>query len=393
MASAGSLSGGPNTLPRRWPSSSRHSGTDGGTARNFALSTIWTADNLDVLRGLNSGTVDLIYLDPPFNSNADYAAPVGSKAAGAAFKDTWSLSDINLAWHGLIKSEYPALYDLLKAVRGVHGASMMSYLIYMAPRVMEMKRVLKATGSLYMHCDPTASHYLKLMLDAVFGTAAFRNEISWCYTGPSNVKRWFPRKHDTILFYANPNAVFHRDSVRVAYKGDSFTMGGGNSLARRNKPGTNHTTGRAEALARGKVIEDYWTDIPSLSVSRERVGYPTQKPLALLRRIIAASSREGDTVLDPFCGCATALIAAQELRREWIGIDISSRAADLVQSRMRNELRLFFHGVHRTDVPKRTDLGKVRRYNCAENKARLYGEQGGFCLGCRQHFKMRNHDR
>ena len=120
---------------------------------NWTNQTIWTGDNLDIMRGMNSESVDLIYLDPPFNSNTNYAAPIGSQAAGAAFKDTWGLDDINLAWHGLIKSDYPALYDLLTAVRGVHGDSMMSYLIYIAIRVMEMKRLLKSNGSIYLHCD------------------------------------------------------------------------------------------------------------------------------------------------------------------------------------------------------------------------------------------------
>ena len=348
--------------------------------RNFAPSTIWTGDNLDVLRGLNSDTVDLIYLDPPFNSKADYAAPVGSRAAGAAFKDTWGLSDINLAWHGLIKSEYPALYDLLKAVRGVHGPSMMSYLIYMAPRLMEMKRVLKATGSLYLHCDPTASHYLKLMLDAVFGTSAFRNEIVWCYTGPSAAKRHFPKKHDTLFCYSSDDAwTFNASAVKVPYK----------------KRETGRTKGifkkAATLSAAGKVPETWWTRFsPVGRIKRERTGYPTQKPLALLRRIIAASSNEGDLVLDPFCGCATALIAAQELHRRWVGIDISPKAAELVETRMRNELGLFFDGHHRTDIPLRSDLGQVRRYNSTANKQRLYGEQGGYCLGCGEHFTMRN---
>ena len=151
------------------------------------------------MRGMNSGSVDLIYLDPPFNSNADYAAPIGSQAAGAEFRDTWGLSDINLAWHGIIRHEHPGLYDLLGAVRTVHGDSMMSYLIYMAIRIIEMKRILKPAASIYLHCDPTASHYLKLLMDAVFGSRRFRNEIVWCYAGGGRPKRDFARKHDVLL--------------------------------------------------------------------------------------------------------------------------------------------------------------------------------------------------
>ncbi len=157
---------------------------------NFAHQTIWTGDNLDIMRGLNSSSVDLIYLDPPFNTEANYAAPIGSQAAGAAFKDTWGLDDISLAWHGLIKHDHPGLYDLLNAVRDIHGDSMMAYLIYMVPRMMEMRRLLKDTGSIYLHCDPHASHYLKAVMDAVFGTKNYRNEIVWhYYSGGASKKK------------------------------------------------------------------------------------------------------------------------------------------------------------------------------------------------------------
>ena len=172
---------------------------------NWANQTIWTGDNLDIMRGMNSASVDLIYLDPPFNSNANYAAPVGSKAAGAAFKDTWGLDDINLAWHGEIKHDYPGLYALLSATREIHGDSMMSYLIYMAIRLMEMKRLLKPTGSIYLHCDPTAGHYLKLLMDAVFGPKNIIDEIVWNYGTPSGGRtsgKKPVKAHDTLLAYA-----------------------------------------------------------------------------------------------------------------------------------------------------------------------------------------------
>ncbi len=136
---------------------------------NFADKTIWTGDNLDILRGMNSESVDLIYLDPPFNSNRDYAAPVGSRAAGAAFKDTWTLSDLDTAYMGLIADERPAIYKALETAGLTHGKSMQSYLCMMAVRLLEMRRVLKPTGSIYLHCDPTASHYLKTLMDAIFG--------------------------------------------------------------------------------------------------------------------------------------------------------------------------------------------------------------------------------
>ena len=146
---------------------------------NFVDKTIWTGDNLDILRGLNSESVDLIYLDPPFNSNRNYAAPVGSRAAGAAFKDTWTLSDLDTAWMGLIADEQPAMYKVIETAGLTHGKGMQSYLCMMAVRLLEMRRVLKDTGSIYLHCDPTASHYLKLLLDTVFGPANFRSEIIW----------------------------------------------------------------------------------------------------------------------------------------------------------------------------------------------------------------------
>ena len=171
-------------------------------APNFADKTIWTGDNLDILRGMNSECVDLIYLDPPFNSNRNHAAPVGSKAAGTAFKDTWSLSDLDVAWMGLIADERPAVANLLHTARLTHGKGMQSYLTMMAMRLLEMRRVLKDTGSIYLHCDPTAGAYLKLLMDAIFGARQYRNEIEWKRTtSRSDAKRW-GRVHDRILFYS-----------------------------------------------------------------------------------------------------------------------------------------------------------------------------------------------
>ena len=354
---------------------------------NWANRTVWTGDCLDVMRGMNGDSVDLVYLDPPFNSNADYAAPIGSKAAGAEFKDTWGLNDIDPAWHGSIKHDYPGLYALLLAVRQVHGDSMMSYLIYMAVRIVEMKRLLKPTASIWLHCDPTASHYLKLAMDAVFGKSNFRNEIVWCYTGPANVKTHFPRKHDVLLFYAaGKDNVFDIDAVRVPYKKLNTQDGGG--------IGGELDSARVKAyMKRGKVPESWWTGFsPVGRIHGERTGYPTQKPVALLQRIVKASTEKGGMVLDPFCGCATACMAAEGVGRRWAGIDISPKAADLVRVRMRSELGMMFQGAHRTDVPKRTDLGKIPKYNSLDNRKHLYGEQGGYCAGCGEHFTMRHLD-
>ena len=356
---------------------------------NFATQTIWTGDNLDIMRGMNSDCVDLIYLDPPFNSKANYAAPIGSKAAGAAFKDTWGLDDVKLVWHGEIKHEYPGLYALLTATREIHGDSMMSYLIYMSIRIMEMRRLLKPDGSIYLHCDPTASHYLKLLMDAVFGKSNFRNEIVWCYTGPGspNMKN-FPRKHDTILRYTQSD-MWTWNTQYVPYA---------KGFAKKTRKTEANIWGTADPIEmesrekRGKPVEDWWRDVNAswYMPKVEKTGYPTQKPLALLRRVVKASSNESDMVLDPFCGCATTCIAAEQLQRRWIGIDISEKAADLVQSRLREEVGLTYQGAHRTDIPKRTDLGKIPKYNCAENRLYLYGQQGGYCNGCATHFEPRH---
>ena len=173
------------------------------TEANFKNRTLWTGDNLDIMRGLNSESVDLIYLDPPFNSNREYSAPIGSEAAGAAFKDTWTLNDVDLAWHGLIAEENPGLYGIIDAAGVAHGKAMKSYLIMMAVRLLEMKRILKPTGSIYLHCDPTASHYLKLTMDSVFGPANFHSEITWKRTNAKGLAfKGYPNNADLLLYYS-----------------------------------------------------------------------------------------------------------------------------------------------------------------------------------------------
>ena len=373
---------------------------------------------------MNSESFDLIYLDPPFNSNHNYAAPIGSKAAGSAFKDTWGLNDLNLAWHGLIKYDYPALYDLLKAVQGVHSDSMMSYLIYMAVRVMEMKRLLKSTGSIYLHCDPTASHYLKLLMDCVFGKENFRNEIYWkrdaSGKGGKRVSRQWPRVNDVLFFYSNSNSYkfeqqygdlsdkakanyrIKDEATERLYKAVQLGNYSKESVRKFESQGLIHTSRTGKKYKKyymdeaKTTIDNLWADIPGFGVrtnARERTGYPTQKPRDLLERIIKAASNKDDMVLDPFCGCATACIAAEILDRQWVGIDISEKAADLVKSRLYEEVgQLLFHGLHRKDIPDRTDLGKVPKYNSPENKKYLYGEQGGHCNACKGFFEIRQFD-
>ena len=346
-----------------------------------------------IMRGMNSASVDLIYLDPPFNSNADYAAPIGSKAAGAEFKDTWTLTDIDVEWLDLIEADHPRLY------RVIHAATLKSdksYMIYMAVRLIEMHRILKDTGSMYLHCDPTMSHYLKLMLDALFSRSSCRNEIIWCYTGPGSPgMRQFNRKHDTIFWYSKGEQwTFNRDEVRVPHKKLNEGGFGGNLKTNQELKGA---VSRSDYLKRGKIPESWWAQEPGnglcivARIRSENMGYPTQKPVKLLERIIKASSNEGDVVFDPFCGCATTCVAAEGLGRQWVGIDISPKAADLVKLRTKDVLgTLLGDIVHRTDIPQRTDMGKLPKYNCTENKAKLYGEQSGFCNGCREHFKKVN---
>ena len=353
---------------------------------NIKPKTIFTGDNLPIMRGMNSESIDLIYLDPPFNSNTNYAAPIGSAAAGAEFKDTWTLSDIDNAWLDLIETKYPVLN------RVIHAAmtnSDKSYLIYMAARLLEMKRILKDTGSIYLHCDPTMSHSLKLVMDAVFGKGSFRNEIVWYYKGNSIAKKLFPSKHDTLLYYALQNPTFN--PIYVPYAESTLRRYNHTDEDGRRYKISALRDGKQEKvyMGEGKMVDSVW-DIPVIRKKKERTGYPTQKPLALLDRIIKASSNVGDVVFDPFCGCATTCVAADRLQRDWIGIDISGKAAELVVERIKADQGLFQEIITRTDIPKRTDLGNIPRYNAPQNKTRLYGEQEGYCNGCGEHFQMRH---
>ena len=338
---------------------------------NFKPKTIWTGDNLLIMRGMNSVCVDMIYFDPPFNSDQNYAAPIGSKAAGATFKDIWTLSDIDEEWIDLIaeKKENRKLHRVLLSAM---SDSDKSYLTYMAPRILEMKRILKPNGTIYLHCDPTMSHYLKLMMDAIFDKDNFRNEIIWCYTSPSAAKRDFPRKHDTIFRYVNGNDwVFNTNSIKIPYK---KLQTGSSQRGIYKKDVT--------LDKEGKIPETWWVGFsPVGRLKNERTGFKTQKPLALLDRIIKASSNEGDIVFDPFCGCATTLASADRLNRNWIGIDISSKATDLIKIRIEQQQGLFQDIISRKDIPQRTDFGKLPPPRSHFNF--LYGEQRGKCNGCK----------
>ena len=367
---------------------------------------------------------------------------------------------------GLIADEQPAIANLLHTSRLTHGKGMQSYLTMMAVRLLEMRRVLKPTGSIYLHCDPTASHYLKLLMDAVFGSGNFQNDITWKRSGgKSDAKRW-GRVSDQILYYTkrggstwnrqyqphDPEYVsktyhFDDDDGRGPYttmplhadgtrEGESGKAWGGYDPGKIGNHWRTPTQGimaayivehslipgwpdafpgvhlRLQAIddaglikwsqtgvprlktylaaTKGVAITDIIVDVPMAS-ARERTGYPTQKPLALLERIIKASSNEGDVVLDPFCGCATACVAADRLGRKWVGIDISPKAVELVNMRLQRAMgSLFHHGyvTARTDIPRRTDVDAPKDYR--QNKHVLFGRQEGLCAGCKVMFPFRN---
>ncbi|MFQ3667180.1 MAG: DNA methyltransferase [Sphingomonadaceae bacterium] len=358
------------------------------------MNRLYFGDNLHVLREhVADQSVDLVYLDPPFNSNASYnilfKSPEGadSDAQIEAFEDTWHWNDsAEAAFDEVMKSGRSDAFELLRAMRAFLGDNdMMAYLSMMAVRLLELHRVLKPTGSLYLHCDPTASHYLKLLLDGVFGAKNFRNEIIWRRTTSHNSAKRYGKVADSILFYTKSQNWTWND-VRVPfsdaqmsryqvdengrlYKSENLTADRRNSNSGKfDWRGTMppKTRGWAYSLEQlenwwaegriltrrdgsprmdglkiyldeleGQKLQSVWTDIPRIgNTAAERLGYPTQKPLALLERIIAASSNEGDLVLDPFCGCGTALHAAQKLGRQWIGIDVTHLAIGLIERRL-----------------------------------------------------------
>ncbi|HDR06682.1 MAG TPA: site-specific DNA-methyltransferase, partial [Candidatus Coatesbacteria bacterium] len=294
---------------------------------------LYYGDNLDILRRyVKDETVDLVYLDPPFNSNAKYSAffaeKNGTQAAAQikAFEDTWTWNVESEAIYAELVTAGGKVSDALQGFRQFLGeCDMLAYLVMMAPRLVELRRVLKQTGSIYLHCDPTASAHLRLLMDAVFGAGSFRNEIVWCYTGAAAPgQRHFNRKHDVLFWYTKGgNWTFKPYALNIPF-------------AESTKRRAQHTDGsfgrvRSKPLPDYKFPDDWWGDIVALKAGKERLGYPTQKPEALLERIIQASSNEGDLVLDPFCGCGTTVVVAERLKRRWIGIDITHLAVGLMK--------------------------------------------------------------
>ena len=361
------------------------------------VNQLYFGDNLFILRdNVPDASVDLVYLDPPFNSNASYnvlfseRSGTSSEAQITAFEDTWHWDEgAERSYREMAAHGPEPVARLLTGLRAFLSTSdMMAYLAMMAPRLVELHRVLKPTGSLYLHCDPTASHYLKLLLDAVFGPDQFRNEIIWKRTSAHSSARRYGPVHDTLLFYSQSERYLweprhtaygeaylstffdQRDSDGRRWKRSDLTGSGvrhGDSglpwrgidvsakhrhwmhppkvLDRLDSEGKIHWPKKPGGMPRlkqypedlpGVPLQDVWTDIrPMHNLAAERLGYPTQKPEALLERLIEASSNPGDVVLDPFCGCGTAIAVAERLKRRWIGIDITHLAVDLMRYRLK----------------------------------------------------------
>ncbi len=383
---------------------------------NFKNRTLYHGDNLDFLRGMNSETVHLIATDPPFNKNRDFHATPDSLAQGASFSDRWSWErDVHEEWTDSIIDDWPAVWEVIIAARAAYGDDMGAFLCWLGVRLMEMHRVLRPDGSIYLHCDPTAGHYIKGMLDAIFGWKNFRNEIVW-----RRIKAGKQSQHKSIRFGANTDSIFFyvksskaeftpyrdltedevlakfplTDEAGQRYYDDSSHIFRPAALGDRpnlcyewrgfknpNPSGWTMTKERLEEeyqkgnfvilptgkLQRRKYHRDHrgiklpnlWDDISNIG-RRERTGYPTQKPLALYERIIQASSNEGDIVLDPFCGCATTTIAAERLGRQWVGMDIWNEAHPVTLKRLAEEgmvtaasehNQMFPHLVHYETAP------------------------------------------
>ena len=379
---------------------------------NVENRTLFIADNLDIMRGIDSECIDLIYLDPPFNTKKQYKAPIGSPAEGASFKDIWTDEDVRDGWYSEIAEDYPQIHQIILAAEHTYDHSMMIYLMAMGIRLIEMQRILKPTGSIYLHCDPTASHYLKLVMDSLFGNQNLRNEIVWCYRGAGYPKKDFGRRHDIIFRYSKgAEYIFNLDDVREEYA-ETTKARFKHYIGNKRKQGD---FGLQKLNPLGKHPDDWWQIQPIAPSAKERLGYPTQKPLALLDRIIKASSNEGDVVLDPFCGCATACVAAERLGRQWIGIDISPSAETITKLRLAEEaetkagrgtgvlregqmplpfdpltdIHILTQPLLRTDVDE-NEPQQQRLPNYRVHKNDLYGKQEGDCNGCRDHFKIRH---
>jgi len=337
------------------------------------VNKLYFGDNLSIMReNLQDESVDLIYLDPPFNSKATYnvlfAEKDGtqSRAQITAFEDSWHWGEESQSAYERLIQRSDKLSDLIEALYRFLGSNdMMAYLIMMAERLAELRGLLKPTGSLYLHCDPTASHYMKLILDSIFGPKSFRNEIIWKrtpFSGSSKARaKQLPKSHDVIFFYSKGNQWTwnaptvpysekylkrfkwsddrgcYRKTLLKTYSEKTLEfLKKENRLIEPERPGAQYSYKQYLDESSGeRQLDDIWTDINMINpVARERLGYPTQKPESLLERIIGASSNEGDVILDPFCGCGTTISVAERLKRRWIGIDITYLAISLMKTRL-----------------------------------------------------------
>jgi site-specific DNA-methyltransferase (adenine-specific) len=310
--------------------------------------TLYYGDNLAILRDfIKDESINLIYLDPPFNSKADYnilyKEPTGepSKAQITAFEDTWHWEGAKETFDEIMDTAHPDVALMMKSFKDFLGPNdMMAYLSMMCIRLIELKRVLKNTGSIYLHCDPTASHYLKVLMDAIFEKKGFRNEIVWCY------KRWtakqdnFQRMHDVILRYSKSEKVIWNQLYEDFTDQTKKRIKGGMKIITFIDEHGKKKIRATDEVSPGVSMCDYWLIPVIAGQAKERLGYPTQKPEALLERIIKASSDEGDVVLDPFCGCGTSISVAERLKRKWIGIDITYLAMKLIKDRLKNAYQL-----------------------------------------------------
>lgn len=351
---------------------------------------LYYGDNLEVLRKyIRDETVDLCYIDPPFNSKRNYNQiynNIGSedRAQAQAFIDTWIWDDrANAGYSEIIdNAEGRFQAQLVELIKGLHAVlregSLLAYLVSMALRLTEIQRVLKRRGSFYLHCDPTTSHYLKLILDAIFCAKGgnFINEIAWCYDIGGRVsKRAYGRRHDVLLFYVNgKDYTFNWDAILEAWsetgkakfryedeQGKYRLMGRfltgspvkGHRDVSPEWEQTNPELVYRHYLKAGKMQVDFWNISPINQASKERLGYPTQKPEALLERIVTASSNEGDTVLDAYCGCGTTIVVAESLKRKWIGVDITYQSISLILRRLEGSFgKDVLDNIHTDGIPK-----------------------------------------
>ena len=316
---------------------------------NWENRTLFHCDNLDVLRNMNSNSVHLIATDPPFKKGRDFHATPDSLAAGAGFKDRWRWDeDAHPEWRDSIFDDWPESWEVIEMARSSYGDDMGAYLCWLGVRLMEMRRVLRDDGSICLHIDHTAHAYVKCLMDSIFGHKNFRNEIVWCYRTGGASKTHFGRKHDIILFYTKSNQLTFNIQKECSYLTGQLKHSPSEKL-QEDEFGVYQVVLFSKTHIKLYVDEhgryytmvncrDYWTDIDAVGrTSRERFGYPTQKPLALYGRIIEALSNPNDIVLDPFCGCATTPVAAEKLGRQWVGIDIWDKAHEAVLTRLYQE--------------------------------------------------------